>query len=121
MNQLNLTTTEKNITSEVSAFIQRRAHDISNPIRKSAFEFFQQAGLPAPKHEEYKYTPITRELEKNFSFQQLGTESSLKDVTDYLIPDLDANILVFLNGVYSPTLSVIISPSSQLQIENLEE
>ena len=118
---MNLTTTEKNITSEVSAFIQRRAQDISNPIRKSAFEFFQHVGLPAPKHEEYKYTPITRELEKNFSFRQLGTESSLKDVTDFLIPDLDANILVFLNGVYSPTLSVIISPSSQLQIENLEE
>jgi Fe-S cluster assembly protein SufD len=89
---------------------------ITDPVRKNALETLLQLGLPPAKHEEYKYTPITRELQKNFTFQQLGAEPLISDVKDYLIPDLDANIVVFLNGIFSPTLS----SSSQLQIETLE-
>jgi Fe-S cluster assembly protein SufD len=118
---MEITTTDKNITSEVAAFVQRRMQNIADPSRKNALEIFQQVGLPAPKHEEYKYTPITRELGKNFSFKEVAAEPLVKDVTEYLIPNLDANILVFVNGVYYPALSAISSPSSQLSIENLED
>ena len=118
---MNLTTTDKNITTEISTFIQRRMQQVSDPFRKNALEIFQQLGLPSNKHEEYKYTPITRELEKNFSFQQPGTEPLLKDLNEFLIPALDANILVFVNGIYSADHSVMRSPASQLTIQNLEE
>ena len=117
---MDVTTTDKNINTEVSAFIQRRMK-LTDAARKSALETFQELGLPGNKHEEYKYTPITRELEKNFTFQELGAAPLIKDVAEYLIPELDANILVFLNGVYSPTLSRISSPSSQLTVEGLED
>lgn len=116
-----ITTTDKNITSEVSAFIQRRMQNIHDPVRKNAFEVFQQLGLPPGKHEEYKYTPITRELQQNFSFEQLAVEPLLQDVHEYLIPELDANRIVFLNGVFTPALSEIISPTAQLLIENLAD
>ena len=118
---MSLTTTDKNITQNISAFIQRRAHTIADPLRNSALEIFEQLGLPANKHEEYKYTPIARELEKNFSFQQPGSAPLIKDVQEYLIPDLDANVLVFLNGVYSEDHSVIQAPASQISIKNLED
>lgn len=114
-------TIDKNITSEVSAFIQRRMQNIHDPVRKNALALFQQLGLPGNKHEEYKYTPISRELEKNFSFQQLAVDPILNDVNEYLIPDLDANILVFLNGIYSPVHSSVTAPTSQLSIESLTE
>jgi Fe-S cluster assembly protein SufD len=104
-----LTTTDKNITSDVASFIQRRMLNVNDPIRKGALEVFQQLGLPANKHEEYKYTPITRELEKNFTFQQLAVEPLLDDVKEYFIPEVDANIIVFINGIYSSRHSVRLS------------
>ena len=118
---MSLITTDKNITTEVSAFIQRRMQNINDPVRKNALHVFQQLGLPGNKHEEYKHTPIARELEKNFSFEQLGAAPSLKDVSDYLIPGLDANILVFINGVFSAGHSSISAPASELSIESLDE
>ena len=118
---MNLTTTDKNITQDISSFIQRRWQTVSDALRNTALENFQRLGLPGNKHEEYKYTPITRELQKNFTFQQVASAPLVKDVKEYLIPDVRANILVFLNGVYEPDLSVIHSPASQLTIQSLEE
>ena len=118
---MSLTTTDKNITSEVTTFIQRRMQNISDPVRNAALKSFQDLGLPANKHEEYKYTPLTRELERNFTFQQVATEPLLKDVKEYFIPEVDSNAIVFINGVYSKQLSRIVSPSSQLAVENLAE
>ncbi|MEX1240024.1 MAG: Fe-S cluster assembly protein SufD [Cyclobacteriaceae bacterium] len=118
---MNLTTTDKNIAQDISAFIQRRMQTVSDTLRNTALENFQQLGLPGNKHEEYKYTPITRELEKNFSFQAVASAPLVKDVKEYFIPGVEANILVFLNGVFSPDLSVIHSPSSQLSIRSLQE
>lgn len=118
---MNLTTTDKNITTEVSGFIQRRMKTVADLIRNSALETFQQLGLPVGKSEEYKYTPITRELEKNFSLDQLGAEPLISDVKEFLIPGLDANLVVFINGIYSSKHSVIVSPSSEIVIQDLEE
>jgi Fe-S cluster assembly protein SufD len=118
---MSLITTDKNITSEVSALIQRRMQNFHDPVRKTALEVFQQLGLPGNKHEEYKHTPIARELEKNFSFQQPAADPLLNDVREYLIPDLEANVIVFLNGIYSPVHSSVTAPASQISIENLSE
>jgi Fe-S cluster assembly protein SufD len=118
---MNLTTTDKNISTEVSSFIQRRMTAVSDRTRTSALEIFQQLGLPAGKHEEFKYTPITRELEKNFSFEQPATAPLIKEISEYFIPGVEANIVVFINGIFSPAHSKIISPSSQVLIQPLEE
>lgn len=119
--RMDLTTTDKNISTEVSGFIQRRMKTIADPVRNSALEIFQQLGLPAGKQEEYKYTPITRELEKNFLFQHVAVDPIVSDVQEYLIPGLDANIVVFINGIYSAKHSVIKSPASQIVIQDLDE
>jgi len=117
---MNLTTTAQNITTTVSSFIERRQQNISDSIRAGAFETFQQLGIPGNKHEEYKFTPLSRELEKNFTFQQTAAPSLIQEIKEYLIPGLDANILVFLNDVYVADLSTIQSPSL-FTIQNLEE
>ena len=119
---MDLTTTDKHITSEVSSFIRRRTRVDSDPVRTAALEIFQQLGQPGNKHEEYKYTPVTRELEKQFTFQQ-PSEALVKDLSvgEYLIPDVDANILVFINGAYSKEHSSIQSPSSEISIRDLSE
>ncbi len=113
-------TTDLDITSGVMDRVQRKASHSNDPMRKHALESFQRAGLPVGKNEEYKYTPITREIEKNFSFQDEITESSITDVSEFLVPDLNANVLVFVNGIYSPALSVIRTPAEKITIESLE-
>lgn len=119
--EMDITTTDKNITSEVAAFIERRTRQASEPVRSSALETFRQLGLPSTKHEEYRYTPITRALEKNFTFRQSGAQPFAGDVENSLISGFDANILVFVNGVFAADHSVITSPAKELTIQSLEE
>jgi Fe-S cluster assembly protein SufD len=68
-------------------------------IRNGAKQLLDKSGLPAPKAEEYKFTPITRVLEKNF--QSLATHASTSSIglESFLIKDLEAHVLVFVNGV----------------------
>src|SRR5690606_36272544 len=115
------TTMDKtNITANISSLIRRRMR-FNDPIRQQALEAFEQLGMPTPRSEEYKHTPISRELEKNFTFQETATAPVITDISKYLIPGLEANVLVFLNGVFMPDLSRIISPTSQLELGDLRE
>ncbi len=115
------TATDSNISTALSDFIQRRMRNVHDPVRSHALDVFRQIGLPAAKHEEYKHTPVTRMLEKNFTFQDVAVEPLIEDVSEYLIPGVEGNLLVFLNGVYNPSLSVVRTPASKMTIRNLEE
>jgi len=96
--------------------------DRKNVQRAQAIEHFQKLGLPGNKTEEYRFTPITKALEKNFHFDRISpSESNIKSVDEFLIPDLQANILVFVNGIYSPAFSKIISPEIEIKISDLRK
>jgi Fe-S cluster assembly protein SufD len=117
---MSLTATEKNITANIASKIQLQLKSGLNDLRSEAFVAFQKLGLPANKSEEFKYTPITRELEKHFTFGE-SVAASKTDVSGFIIPGLDANVLVFINGVYSKEHSSIISPATEITIQKLEE
>lgn len=74
-------------------------------LRADALATLEQLGLPGSKNEEYKFTPITRVLEKNFSFSDGNHETNISNIGKFLIPDLEGNILIFINGVFSEELS----------------
>lgn len=93
----------------------------TDAARKNAFDVFQKLGLPASKSEEYRFTPITRALEKNFNFEIANSLSSLSSIHPFLIPGLEANLVVFINGKYSRQFSKIISPESEVRISSLQE
>lgn len=109
-----------NISSEVASWIERNKPSSVNELRNNAIEEFKKLGLPAHKSEEYKYTPITRALEKNFNFSLVNPVGKIENA-EYQIHGLDANILVFINGLFSPEHSTIISPESELTISTLDE
>lgn len=111
--------TTDNITSQIVSSIQQKINIKADPLRSEALELFQQLGLPAPKSEEYKYTPITRYLEKNFTFTPSPASGPLSDVKQFFIPGLDANIIVFIDGVYSKENSSV--SSEEIKIANLED
>ena len=76
-------------------------------LRKKAVESLNMTGLPSTKDEEYKYTNITKAIEKNFSFdtESPAVQVSKSEIEPFLIPGLDAHVLIFVNGKLDPALS----------------
>src|SRR5690606_3024339 len=64
-------------------------------LRDGTLRHLQEAGFPGPKHEEYKYTPLTRALEK-LSLDDQG-ETGAVNLSEYAIADLDATVIAFVN------------------------
>jgi Fe-S cluster assembly protein SufD len=120
---MSVAVTEKNITSEVVSWIERdlSAKTSAADLRKEGLSYFQKLGLPVNKAEEYKHTPITRTLEKNFNFTLGNPVAKDIDLKSFSIPALDANVIVFINGIFSKKHSSIISPETEITILSLEE
>ena len=116
-----MTAITKDINSEIIEAFQQQHFEVALESRAQAIEYFQKKGLPSTKQEEYRFTPLTRALEKNFAWNKLTTSSTLVSVQEYLIPDLNANVVVMINGVYSSSLSRIISPSNEVIITSLKD
>lgn len=87
-----------------------------------AIRKFQSIGLPAKKSEAYKYTPISRILEKNIDFSIIGGTASWtrEECQERFYQVEEANHLVFVNGVFHIDYSVIKSPSDSLEIRLLD-
>ncbi|QOI98294.1 MAG: Fe-S cluster assembly protein SufD [Flammeovirgaceae bacterium] len=70
-------------------------------LQKEALSVLRQLGLPGNKNEEYKYTPLTRALEKGL---QLGhsfvTSGDLPTDEHWKIPGLDAYEVILVNGKF---------------------
>jgi Fe-S cluster assembly protein SufD len=71
--------------------------------KQKAWQHFKQLGLPSPKNEAYKYTPIAAKLANTFDLSQPTTTSKLTQATiaPYLLLDLDAYQLILINGKLS--------------------
>ncbi|MBP6385647.1 MAG: Fe-S cluster assembly protein SufD [Pseudarcicella sp.] len=89
-------------------------------VRKKAFETFENLSFPTTKHEEWKYSNVKNLINQNFTFSSKNnfTEKSL-DVFE--IPNLEGNILYFINGIYNENLSKIVSPASEITIMKLSD
>ncbi len=94
--------TTENITEKIAESFLQRIRVEDDPSRARALEALRRLGMPAPKNEEYKYTPITRVLEKNFSFVPSDAPGPLTGIDEFRIPNLeDAITVFFIDGVYS--------------------
>lgn len=117
---MSVTTTEK-ISEKIASSIQQITSFEADIPRKEALETFRKLGLPAQKNEEYKHTPITRYLEKHFTFAPSAAPGPVADVKKFFIPGLEANVIVFIDGIFSRDHSTIVSPSSEIFIQPLDE
>ena len=76
-------------------------------IRTECYRHLQQTGLPGPKHEEYRYTPLTRTLEKlDFNKEKRTVKPGVFD-DDFRLPEVEAVSLVFINGVFDEARSSV--------------
>jgi Fe-S cluster assembly protein SufD len=118
---MNSTITHKDLTDEVIASFQEAKFDEALKNREKAIQFLKKNGLPATKHEEYRFAPITKSLERNFTWKNEISASSVKSINEFLIPGLDAHLIVFVNGAYSKELSFINYLPSGVKVKTLSE
>lgn len=91
--------------------------------RNEALDFLKTNGFPARKSEAYKYTNISKEIAQNFDFslEARKTDLSIDKIKNLFVPGMKANHLVFVNGVYDPSLSEISSNEKGLKISTFTE
>lgn len=75
-------------------------------LRSKALSNFEEKGLPLRKDEAYKYTSLKALFNKEYSLFPKG-EASLEyaAIKDYLMHEIDAYRIIFIDGVYSSHLS----------------
>jgi len=96
-------------------------------VRKSAFEAVKTNGLPSRKNEEYRYTPLAKQLEQEFADFTVNPEIDAETTCPKQLPDLSGSFIVFVNGVFNNELShklkqigvkITISTSQQELMKN---
>ena len=87
---------------ENSVDVDTYVHD----VRSEAIKIFEDQGFPTKKEEAWKYTSLNRILKEDYSvFPKLENAIEYRDVKKYLIHDIDAYKVVFIDGKYSSHLS----------------
>jgi Fe-S cluster assembly protein SufD len=95
---------------------------VASHQRHEAFQQFEHLGIPGRKNEEYRFTPIGPELEKILTKGSFPVkQSTISDITSFLIPDIHAHLIVFVNGFYRPDLSPLDFPENQATVMPLSE
>lgn len=69
--------------------------------RQSAFHKFQLLGFPTIKHEDWKYTNITRFLKEEYALEAPAVTAPKALLAKATIPDLEAYCLVLVNGSWN--------------------
>jgi len=76
-------------------------------LRKEAIESFSNLNFPAAKDEEWRFTNISPLFKNQFVLPQGDQSRSIEDLSKFLIEGLEANLLTFVNGIYSAELSSV--------------
>lgn len=85
---------------------------------QEAFEQFSRLGFPNARHEEWKYTRVGGVLQKEYSFTPYRQDASFSagQLDALKLPGHEeANVLVFVNGIYTASLSHIHSDGLVVQ------
>lgn len=112
---------EKNGIGEIVKSFHETKFGEASEYRTKAIANFEQLGLPTNKSEEYRFTPITKAIAKNFEWKNNLSPSSISSIDQFLIDGIEATILVFVNGSYSQSHSKIDHSSKEIKITSLSE
>lgn len=90
-----------------------------NPALKAqaiAFEKFKEVGIPTTKHENWKYTNISRALPESYKMPQKGNLEFSK-IKDHIVGE---QFIVIYNGRYSSDLTTLPTSVKIEEIDNLK-
>lgn len=71
-------------------------------LRSEALNDFEKMGIPQLKEEAYKYTSLKKFFNKDYNFfPKNETSISYADIKKYLVHQIDAYRVIFIDGIYS--------------------
>ena len=88
------------------------------PKRDEAEALLGQLSLPGRKTEAWKYTSLRPLIQRDY---HLASSAEINDVEEFLIPGLDADKLVFVNGAYSPEHSDLSRNAGAITVSALSQ
>lgn len=86
-------------------------------VRNQAEEALQTLNIPTTKWEAWKYTSVKPLVSEAYS--QVA-DFRPESIEDFLIPNMEADILVFANGVFVPELSRVTHNRDTLTVQHLK-
>ncbi|MBI4947501.1 MAG: Fe-S cluster assembly protein SufD [Bacteroidetes bacterium] len=97
-------------------------------LREKAISEFERVGIPNRKNEEWKYSDASALFKSEFNVEGLKLKVGKHDIDKFLVPNLNASVVVLVNGIYSEELSslenipkgVVISSFAQALAEKPE-
>ena len=103
-----------------NAFEKQASHSGNLDTFHSAnWKNFSEWGLPAIKHEEWKYARI-RNVFNDKMILNGSTSLNADNVKSHLLEgNLSKNAIVFINGVYNESLSSVTEPENHLVVKSL--
>ncbi len=91
-------------------------------IKSEALKAFKTIGLPPLKTEEYKFTPVTKVLDKNFGeLKSTSHQFSKKDITERIIDPQATINFIFVNGRFEKNLSDLNDLPEGVVLKDLEQ
>jgi Fe-S cluster assembly protein SufD len=91
-------------------------------FRNENWKVFSGLGLPALKHEEWRYTKIKNLFNNGMVIDTEGSAVDKNFVNQFILPGVaSANSIIFVNGRFRNDLSTISSSKDILVVKSLEE
>jgi len=90
-------------------------------IRQKAIESFSAIGIPARKNEEYKYSNVQKLFGEGWKVGKLENWKVDVQPGKYFISNLDAHIIVLVNGFFSEELSSLKDPDKTIVVSSLQK
>ncbi len=90
-------------------------------IRQKAIEKFAELAIPARKNEEYKYSNVQKLFSETVTLSAVEASLSKISIDNYLIPNLDAHIVVLVNGFFSEDLSSLNNLDKSVVVSSLKK
>ncbi len=90
-------------------------------IRQKAIEKFAELGIPVRKNEEYKYSNVQKLFQETINLRVVEGPYKIASVEKYLIPNLDAHIVVLVNGFFSEELSSLKNLDKKVVVSSLQK
>ena len=92
------------------------------PVRRAAMERFARTGFPAPRDEEWRFTPIAPIVQGSWRPATGGAaQLDRAQLAPFVFGHPDWTTLVFVNGVYNEPLSAIGALPGGVRVANLAE
>ncbi len=102
---------------------QHQVKDASNlkSFQQKNWDAFSELGLPAIKHEEWKYTKVKNLFKDGLIYDQQASSINKDALSNFILPGTEkANHVFFINGIYQHELTEISDSTDLLVIKTLE-